>query len=378
MPPAARGMIPLDPATGAARRPRGFLMSENTDLLLDIQGLQVHYHTDTGLVKAVEGLDLSLKRGEALGLVGETGAGKTTTALAIMQLIASPPGRIAAGRIMFEGADMLRRSEEEKRHIRGGKMAMIFQDPMTSLNPVLTVQEQIAEMVRLHQKVTDAQALDRAREMLGLVGIRPERGVDYPHQFSGGMKQRVVIAIALACNPALLIADEPTTALDVTIQAQVLELMRELQQHFATATILISHDLGVVAELCDSVAIMYAGRILEKGDADSVYEKPLHPYTQGLFNSIPDLTKNVRRLSTIGGLPPDPTSLPPGCCFAPRCEYAMDICTRAAPAMLEFEPGHHVACFKVNGGQCAGPEARADAGAHVNPDAHTVEGGETS
>lgn len=322
-------------------------MTNSTTPLLDIRDLKVHYHTDTGLVKAVDGLDLSLNKGEALGLVGETGAGKTTTALAVMQLISSPPGRIAGGDILFEGENMLTMSEDEKRHIRGGKIAMIFQDPMTSLNPVLPVQEQIAEMIRLHMRLPEAEALEKARAMLGLVGIRPERGTDYPHQFSGGMKQRVVVAIALACNPRLLIADEPTTALDVTIQAQVLELMRELKQHFNTATILISHDLGVVAELCDSVAIMYAGRILEKAPADSLYATPLHPYTQGLFSSIPDMTKNVRRLNTIGGLPPDPTNLPIGCCFAPRCDFAREICAKQAPLMREHTPGHLAACYKV-------------------------------
>ena len=332
-------------------------MDQQREHILDIRDLRVQYHTDTGLVKAVEGLNLSLARGETLGLVGETGAGKTTTALAIMQLIASPPGRIAGGSIFFEGEDMLAKSEEEKRHIRGGKIAMIFQDPMTSLNPVLSVQEQIAEMIRLHQKVTDKEALEKARDMLGLVGLRPERGPDYPHQFSGGMKQRVVIAIALACSPRLLIADEPTTALDVTIQAQILELMQQLKQHFNTATLLISHDLGVVAQLCDSVAIMYAGRILEKADAKSLYANPQHPYTQGLFNSIPDMTKNVTRLNTIAGLPPDPTELPPGCCFAPRCAHASGACSEGSPRMVEYKPGHFVACSRMNGngGGALGP-----------------------
>ena len=318
------------------------------DYLLDIRDLRVHFHTDTGLVKAVEGLNLTLKKGEALGLVGETGAGKTTTALAILQLIASPPGKIVGGQILFEGDNILRKSEEEKRHIRGGKIAMIFQDPMTSLNPVLSVQEQIAEMIRLHQPVTNAEALEKASTMLSLVGIRPERGPEYPHQFSGGMKQRVVIAIALACNPQLLIADEPTTALDVTIQAQVIELMQQLKQHFNTSTILITHDLGVVAELCDSVAIMYAGRILEKADIASLYSTPLHPYTQGLFNSIPDLTQNMHRLNTIPGLPPDPTDLPPGCSFAPRCKHADANCQQNDPPMVEVRPNHFVACFQVH------------------------------
>ncbi len=324
-------------------------MTQQNEIFLDIRDLRVQFHTDTGLVKAVEGLNLTLNKGETMGLVGETGAGKTTTALAIMQLIASPPGKITSGRILLDGEDILTKSEEEKRHIRGGKISMIFQDPMTSLNPVLSVQDQIAEMIRLHEKGIGKGALEKAHDMLQLVGIRPERGPEYPHQFSGGMKQRVVIAIALACNPRLLIADEPTTALDVTIQAQVLELMRELKQHFNTATILITHDLGVVAELCDSVSIMYAGRILEKADVTALYDNPRHPYTQGLFNSIPDLTKNVHRLDIMPGLPPDPTDLPPGCCFAPRCPHVDAACSTSSPEMAEVEPGHFVACFKVNG-----------------------------
>ena len=319
----------------------------DTNTLLSIRDLCVQFNTDTGIVKAVEGLNLSLKKGESLGLVGETGAGKTTTALAIMKLIACPPGRVTNGEIIFEGENLMDISTEKMRQIRGGKIAMIFQDPMTSLNPVMTVQDQIAEMVRLHQKVTDSEALERAREMLRLVGIRPERGPDYPHQFSGGMKQRVVIAIALACNPHLLIADEPTTALDVTIQAQVLELINELKQQFRTATILITHDLGIVADACDSVAIMYAGRVLEWADKHSLFRNPSHPYTVGLFNSIPDLTKNVRRLNTIPGLPPDPTNLPKGCCFQPRCDRALPECAVTAPDAVEVGPGHFVACRNI-------------------------------
>jgi len=319
-------------------------MTEHFDELLSIRDLYVQFDTDTGIVKAVEGLSLSLKEGESLGLVGETGAGKTTAALAIMQLVQCPPGRITNGTISFKGEDIINASNERKRQIRGGKISMIFQDPMTSLNPVMTVEDQIAEVVRLHQKVTDSESKEKAREMLRLVGIRPERGPDYPHQFSGGMKQRVVIAIALACNPQLLIADEPTTALDVTIQAQVLELINELKQHFRTATILITHDLGIVAETCDSVAIMYAGRIVERADKYTLFRRPMHPYTLGLFNSIPDMTKDVPRLNTISGLPPDPTNLPKGCCFEPRCDRALPECAERAPDTVEVEPGHFVAC----------------------------------
>ena len=312
--------------------------------LLKIEDLRVHFNTDTGLVKAIEGLDLQLMRGENLGLVGETGAGKTTTALSVMRLIETPPGSTPTGRICFDGTDLFKKTEDEMRGIRGGEIAMIFQDPMTSLNPVLTVEEQIAEMIRLHQKVSDGEALEKARDMLSLVGIRPERGKDFPHQFSGGMRQRVVIAIALACKPKLLIADEPTTALDVTIQAQVLMLMRELRSKFDTSMILITHDLGVVAEICDTVAIMYAGRILERADTVSLFNDPVHPYTRGLFNSIPDVFTHVRRLNTIGGLPPDPTALPGGCCFSPRCAFAQDSCFQSVPQMQEVAKGHFVAC----------------------------------
>lgn len=330
----------------------------DTEFILDIRDLAVRYHTDSGVVCAVEGLNLSLKPGEFLGLVGETGAGKTTTALSVMQLIASPPGEICRGEILFDGLNLLTLSEEEKRHIRGGKIAMIFQDPMTSLNPVLSVQEQIEEMISLHSSIPREKVREKAGEMLTLVGIQAERGSEFPYQFSGGMKQRVMIAIALACSPQLLIADEPTTALDVTIQAQVLELMQELKHHFNTATILISHDLGVVAELCDSVAIMYAGRIVEKGSAVSIYNSPMHPYTQGLFNSIPDLTTIVSRLNTIPGLPPDPVNLPPGCCFAPRCHKASPMCTESSPQIKEIDSGHFVACFHPS---CSKPSSHKEA-----------------
>jgi peptide/nickel transport system ATP-binding protein len=319
-------------------------MDMKQELLLDIKGLTVRYHTDSGVVQAVDKLDLKLAPGESLGFVGETGAGKTTTALSVMQLIQSPPGEIVEGSISFQGRDMLSLSESEKRIVRGGRIAMIFQDPMTSLNPVMPVDRQIMEMVQLHGDMDEKRAHERALEMLELVGIRPERAGDYPHQFSGGMRQRVVIAIALACDPALLIADEPTTALDVTIQAQVLELMKDLKRKFNTALMLITHDLGVVAEICDKVAIMYAGSVVEYGDTDSLYEHRMHPYTEGLFNSIPDVDAPRSRLQVIQGLTPDPTDLPRGCRFHPRCPYALPSCSEARPEMVEWRPGHFVAC----------------------------------
>ena len=319
-------------------------MSENKDLLLEIKDLTIHYVTESGRVHAVESLNLKLAPGETLGFVGETGAGKTTTALGIMRLLPMPPAKIISGDIVFEGESLLSKPESQMRAIRGGKIAMIFQDPMTSLDPVVPVVEQIAEMVELHQKGTKADALKRAGDMLELVGIPRERGVAFPHQFSGGMKQRVVIAIALACDPTLLIADEPTTALDVTIQAQVLELMHELKEKFRTSMIMITHDLGIVAEMCDKVAIMYAGRVVEYGTTEMIYNNRLHPYTEGLFNSLPDLESEQEELKVIHGLMPDPTNLPSGCCFHPRCPYATEDCSKNAPEMTEVVPGHFVAC----------------------------------
>ena len=321
-------------------------MDENTksNLLLEIQDLTIHYVTDSGTVHAVENLNLQLGRGETLGFVGETGAGKTTTALGIMRLIPSPPGVVKSGKILFEGQNLLDKSEPEMRAVRGGKIAMIFQDPMTSLNPVMTVDKQIAEMIKLHKNVGEAESLKLAGDMLELVGIRRERMHDYPHQFSGGMKQRVVIAIALACDPGLLIADEPTTALDVTIQAQVLELMKKLKQQFDASMILITHDLGIVADICDKVAIMYAGRVVEYADKRALYSNPVHPYTIGLFNSVPDLDEDKEALNTIPGLMPDPMDLPTGCTFHPRCAYAEDRCSQEKHAMIDAGGGHFAAC----------------------------------
>jgi len=322
--------------------------------LLDIQGLEIRFNTDSGIVHAVNGLNLSLQKGKSLGLVGETGAGKTTTALAVLQLIQSPPGQITGGKIFFEGRDIMGMTESEKRRVRGNRIAMIFQDPMTSLNPIMTVEEQIMEMISLHSDMSGERVRERALEMLKLVGIRPERAKEYPHQFSGGMRQRVGIAIALACRPSLLIADEPTTALDVTIQAQVLDLIRNLQKIVNTSLLLITHDLGVVAEVCDDVAIMYAGRIVEYSNIRSLYRKPMHPYTRGPFNAVPKLESELGvKLAVIQRLMPDPTDLPKGCSFSPRCPYARDICMEKACGMKEWEPGHFVDCYfpLQNGGR---------------------------
>ena len=318
--------------------------------LLEIKNLVVQYVVDGETVEAVNGIDLEIGYGETLGLVGETGAGKTTTALSVMGLIPNPPGRMVSGEIINDGRTISGLKEKEYRKIRGGEITMIFQDPMTSLNPVMTVGEQIAEVVRLHAKCSRLEAVERAVRMLELVGITSERYHQYPHEFSGGMKQRVMIAIALACTPKLLIADEPTTALDVTIQAQVLELMNELKQEFGPAMLLITHDLGVVAEVCDSVAIIYAGEIVERGSLSQVYGGVCHPYTQGLFDSLPDLDEESERLKTIQGMMPDPSDLPRGCKFHPRCPNCTDQCKTENPPVVEVEPGHKVKCWLAQEG----------------------------
>jgi peptide/nickel transport system ATP-binding protein len=317
--------------------------------LLDIKNLTIHYITDDGVVHAVNDLNLSLDRGETLGLVGETGAGKTTTALGILRLVPNPPGKIINGKIFLDGEDIVAKTEAEMRKIRGNKVSMIFQDPMTSLNPVMTVGEQIAEVVLLHQKVSAKEAMKKAVEMLEKVGIGPERAKEFPHQFSGGMRQRVVIAIALACNPELLIADEPTTALDVTIQAQVMELMRGLKTEFNTAMIMITHDLGIVADICDKVAIMYAGSVVESADKYELFRNPKHPYTIGLFGSIPNISSDDDSLKPIKGLMPDPSDLPPGCPFHPRCDQARPECSEAAPQNVDVGNGHFVKCVLFHG-----------------------------
>ena len=314
------------------------------DNILEIKDLVVHYETDDGCVEAVNGLSFTVGKKKTLGLVGETGAGKTTTALSILNLVPNPPGKIKSGTIVLDGADVLQMSGAELEKMRGNDVAMIFQDPMTALSPVVRVGDQIAEAVVLHEKISKKDAFERAKEMLKLVGIAESRAYDYPHQFSGGMRQRVVIAIALACSPKLLLADEPTTALDVTIQAQVLELMKELIAKREMSMILITHDLGVVAEVCDDVAVMYAGRIVEIGTADEVFNATAHPYTEGLFNSLPNLKQRGEELVPIKGMMPDPTDLPVGCTFAPRCPYATEACEKAQPELRHLGGNHYVSC----------------------------------
>ncbi|MCD8221608.1 MAG: ABC transporter ATP-binding protein [Clostridiales bacterium] len=318
------------------------------DLTAEIKDLVVEFRTDYGVVQALNGLDLEIERGQTLGLVGETGAGKTTTGLSLLKLIQSPPGVVVSGSIKVDGKDILSMSEKEMHDLRGKVVAMIFQDPMTSLDPVVTVEKQIAEVIKLHEKGGEQAAIKRAREMLELVGIPAARGIEYPHQFSGGMKQRVVIAMALACNPELLIADEPTTALDVTIQAQVLEMMKELREKYNTSMLMITHDLGIVAEICDKVSVIYAGHVIEHGTLEDIFRETRHPYTEGLFNSLPNLENRQAELKPIRGLMPDPSNLPKGCAFCPRCEYAMEICKTEKPQRTYRNDTHYVECHLYN------------------------------
>ena len=317
-------------------------------LALEINGLAVEYRTHEGTVYALNGMDLRIEKGKTLGLVGETGAGKTTTALSILRLVPDPPGVITGGIIKVNDENIFEKTERAMDEIRGNTVSMIFQDPMTSLNPVLTVEDQIAEVIERHENVTRKQSFAKAREMLELVGIPGPRGSDYPYQFSGGMKQRVVIAIALACNPSLLIADEPTTALDVTIQAQVLEMMKALREKYNTSMLMITHDLGVVAEICDTVSVVYAGRVIEHGTLEDVFDNTRHPYTEGLFNSLPNLKDRTAKLKPIKGLMPDPSNLPAGCPFHPRCDYAMEACSKEKPAKVYRTERHYVECHLYN------------------------------
>lgn len=317
--------------------------------ILSIEDLAVEYHTDDGTAHAVNGLDLTLAIGQTVGLVGETGAGKTTTALSIMNLIPKPQGRITRGHITLEDRAILELSDKEMRTIRGAQVSMIFQDPMTALNPVLSVGEQIAEVLKLHQNLSHKAAWAKAAQMLQMVGIDGDRLAEFPHQFSGGMKQRVGIAMALACNPKLLIADEPTTALDVTIQAQVLDLIIELKTRLGMSMLLITHDLGIVANLCDHVAIMYAGRIVEYGKTADIFDGHRHPYTMGLFNSLPKINDRHAMLKPIRGLMPDPFNLPAGCPFRDRCDFAMDVCSTQKPPRRSFDNGHYAECHLAEG-----------------------------
>lgn len=312
--------------------------------LLEIKGLKTYFDTEDGLVPAVDGVDITICEGETVGIVGESGCGKSVTSLTAMRLTS---GKVVAGSIAFQGKDLLALSDEEMRLLRGHEMAMIFQEPMTSLNPVFTIGQQIGEAVEIHLKLGKQKARERSVEMLKLVGIpRPEQIVDeYPHQLSGGMRQRVMIAMAMACNPKLLIADEPTTALDVTIQAQILDLMRELKEKQGTAIMMITHDLGVVAEMCDRVIVMYAGKVVEEADVVTLFTNPQHPYTKGLMNSIPSLEGQARRLYSIKGNVPVPGTIRDGCSFAPRCEFAMDYCRQHAPRLVEVESGHLSRCW---------------------------------
>lgn len=318
-----------------------------TQSILEIEKLQTHFFTDRGEIPAVDGIDLSINKGEILGIVGESGCGKSVTSLSIMRLIPNPPGKIVGGSIRFKGENLVEVSEARMRELRGNEVAMIFQEPMTSLNPVFTIGNQIGESIRLHTRASKKEARKRSIEMLQKVGIpRAEQIVDeYPHQLSGGMRQRVMIAMAMACNPELLIADEPTTALDVTIQAQILDLMRKLNQEQGTAILMITHDLGVVAEMCHRVVVMYAGNVVEQGDVRTILKDPKHPYTVGLIKSIPKLDEKRERLYSIPGNVPIPGSLTVGCRFAPRCEHATDKCRAAMPELTQVSEGHWSRCW---------------------------------
>ncbi|MDD6660427.1 MAG: ABC transporter ATP-binding protein [Lachnospiraceae bacterium] len=323
-------------------------MAENKQVpFLEVKDLVVHYTSEGKEIHAVNHVSLTVKKGKTLGLVGETGAGKTTIAKSILRILPEPPAHVDHGEILLDGKDLLKLPNTEMQKIRGKRISMIFQDPMTALNPVMRVGEQIAEGIALHEKVSKKEAEEKAKEMLEMVGIPGSRCRDYPHQFSGGMKQRVVIAMALACSPDLLLADESTTALDVTIQAQVLDIIKELQQRLNTAMIMITHDLGIIAEVCDEVAVIYAGEVIESGSLEEIFDHPTHPYTIGLFGSLPDINSDVERLSPIAGMPPDPSNLPQGCAFSPRCPHATEACRKAKVALQNLGGTHYCRCIKA-------------------------------
>ena len=328
----------------------------DNNILLSVRDLTVQYTSEGEVIHAVNHISFDLEKGKTIGLVGETGAGKTSIARAILRILPEPPARVTSGEIWFEGRNLLTLREEEMQRIRGKEISMIFQDPMTALNPIMRIGEQIAEVIRLHEHCSKGESVKKARQMLEMVGIPGERYYEYPHQFSGGMKQRVVIAMALACSPTLLLADEPTTALDVTIQAQVLDMIRELRQKLGTSMMMITHDLGIVAEVCDTVAVVYAGEVVEYGTREQIFDNPLYPYTIGLFGSLPDLKRDVARLSPIAGLPPNPAQLPEGCSFHPRCPYADEACCKEHLPLRDMGEGH--LC------RCCHPEA-ARAGRHL-------------
>jgi peptide/nickel transport system ATP-binding protein len=318
--------------------------------LLDIKGLKTYFFTEEGVVRAVDGIDLHVAKGETLGVVGESGCGKTVTALSVMKLIAIPPGKIVAGQMLYGGRDLVTLPPAQMRKVRGKEISMVFQEPMTSLNPVFTIGEQIAEAIRLHEGLGRRAAMDKTVEMLKIVHIPngDRRVKEYPHQLSGGMRQRVMIAMALSCNPKLLIADEPTTALDVTIQAQILELLNELKAKIGMAVLLITHDMGVIAETAQRVMVMYAGKVVEEADVKDLFKEPLHPYTQGLLRSIPRIDTaavHKKRLEAIPGVVPSLLNLPKGCKFEPRCPYAKPVCKDQEPVLKEMKPGHRVSCW---------------------------------
>ena len=320
---------------------------KTNDVLISIKDLVVEYVTSDSTIYAVNGVSLDINKGETIGLVGETGAGKTTIAKSIMRILPDPPAKVRSGTIMYDGQDLMTIPEPQMRKVRGKQISMIFQDPMTALNPIFTVGDQIAEVISLHEKVSKKEAWEKGVDMLEMVGIPGTRYGDYPHQFSGGMKQRVVIAMALACSPGLLLADEPTTALDVTIQAQVLEMMVKLREELGTSMLLITHDFGIVAEVCDKVAVVYAGEIVEVGPVATIFDNTMHPYTRGLFGSLPSLTGDQGRLTPIKGMMPNPTKLPKGCKFSPRCPYVAEECTTELIELREVSEGHMVRCLKA-------------------------------